>query len=348
MRYLRFFGLAVAALAMVTLAGAQDAPPASRPDGYHVVKTIPLNNSHGWDYMDIDTAKQRLYVSASTKEIVLNARTYAVIGTIPGLKGTHGVGISDRDNHGFTSNGGGNDSTEFNLRTLRVIKTIPLPIQRPDGIIYDPASDRIFYFNHDSHAAAVNAADGTVAGTILLPTRAAEFAAADGRGHVFDNLESSSQEIEINSRTLKVMHVWPLAPCTSPSGLAIDRASHRLFVGCDNHLLAVVNSDNGKVVTTVPIGGGVDATRFDPKTKLVFSSNGEDGTITVIHEDSPDQYTVVGNVPTARGARTMEVDTTTGTLFTVTAKFEPRKPGQPRYRRTMVPGSFELIVAARQ
>ncbi|MGH9412664.1 MAG: YncE family protein [Terriglobales bacterium] len=344
MKQLRWLGMGVGVLALAVMAGAQGKQGSSRPDGYHVIKTVKLNNNHGWDYMDIDNARQRLYVSTGDKEIVLNANTYAVEGTVGGLKGTHGAGISDRDNHGFTSNGGGNSTTEFNLSTLKVIKTIPLPIQRPDGVIYDPASDRIFYFNHDSHAAAVDAKTGKVAGTILLPTRAAEFAAADGRGHVFDNLESSSSEIEINSHTLKIMHVWPLAPCEHPSGLSMDTASHRLYVGCDNHMLAVVNADTGKVVTTLPIGGGVDATRFDPESKLVFSSNGEDGTITVIHEDSPDHYTVLGNVATARGARTMEVDTKTGTLFTVTAKFEPRKPGQPRYRRRMVPGSFELLV----
>lgn len=344
MKHLRWLGLAAGMLALAVVVSAQGTPGSSQPAGYHVVKTVKLNNDHGWDYMDIDNARHRLYISAGDKEIVLNANTEALIGEVTGLKGTHGVGISDRDNHGFTSNGGGNDTTEFNLSTLKVIKTIPLPIVRPDGVIYDPASDRIFYFNHDSHAAAVDAKTGAVAGSILLPARAAEFAAADGRGHVYDNLESSSQEIEINSRTLKITHVWALAPCKGPSGLAMDRASHRLFVGCDNHLLAVMNSDTGQVVATVPIGGGVDATRFDPKTKLVFSSNGADGTITVIHEDSPDHYSVLGNVATARGARTMEVDSRTGKLYTVTAQFEPRKPGEPRYRRHMVPGSFELIV----
>ncbi len=346
MKQLRWLGIAVGMLALTLVVSAQSAQGSSQPEGYHVVKTVKLNNNRGWDYMDIDNARHRLYVSTGDKEIVLNADTDAVVGEVTGLKGTHGVGISDRDNHGFTSNGAGNDTTEFNLTTLKVIKTIPLPIVRPDGVIYDPASDRIFYFNHDSHAAAVDAKTGTVAGSILLPSRAAEFAAADGRGHVYDNLESSSQEVEINSRTLKVMHVWPLAPCKGPSGLSMDRTSRRLFVGCDNNMLAVMNADTGKVVATLPIGGGVDATRFDPKTKLVFSSNGEDGTMTVIHEDSPDHYTVLGNVPTARSARTMEVDSQTGKLYTVAAKFEPRKPGAPRYRRHMVPGSFALIVVA--
>ncbi|MGH9475200.1 MAG: YncE family protein [Terriglobales bacterium] len=344
MRYWQWLGVLAGALAMVVMAGAQGS---SQPAGYHLVKTVKLNNDHGWDYMDIDAARRKLYISASDKEIVVNADTYAVEGTVDGLKGTHGAGIASRHNHGFTSNGGGNDSTEFNLTTLAVTKTIPLPIVRPDGVIYDPASNRIFYFNHDSHAAAVDASTGAVAGSILLPTRAAEFAAADDRGHVFDNLESSSSEIEINSRTLKIMHNWPLAPCKGPSGLSMDRQSHRLFVGCDNDMLAVVNADTGKVVATLPVAPGVDATRFDPGTKLVFSPGGEGGAITVIHEDSPDHYTVLGNLPTARGARTMELDPKTHTIFTVTAQFEPAAPGQPRYRRRMVPGSFELLIFAK-
>ncbi|MGH9487556.1 MAG: YncE family protein [Terriglobales bacterium] len=341
MRIGRWLGFIAGLFVVVGMARAQGS---SHPDGYHLIKTVKLNNNRGWDYMDIDVQRQRLYVSAGDKEIVINARTFAVEGTVPGLKGTHGVGISDRDDHGFTSNGGGQDATEFNLATLKVIKTVLLPIRYPDGVIYDPASDRIFYFNHDSHFAAVNAGNGSVAGSTLLPTRAAEFAAADGRGHVYDNLESSSSEIEINSHTLKILHDWPLAPCQHPSGLSMDTQSRRLFVGCHNHMLAVMNADTGKVVATLPIGGGVDATRFDPGTKLVFSSNGEDGTITVIHEDSPDHYTVLGNIPTALGARTMEVDPQTHDLFTVTAKFQPPQLGQPRYRRRMVPGSFELLI----
>lgn len=345
MSFSRGMGLGVALLALGALVAAQGS--SDRPAGYHVTDTVALPGA-GWDYLGIDTAAHRLYVSAGSQEDVIDTRTNKLVGTVEGLKGTHGVGISDRDGHGFTSNGGSNSSTEFDLKTLKVIKDIPLPIQRPDGIIYDPASDRIFYFNHDSAAAAVDAKTGAVAGTVTLPSKAAEFAAADGRGHVFDNMEDSSQEIEIDSHTLKITHTWPLAPCTSPSGLAIDAAHHRLFVGCHNKMMAIVNSDNGAVVATVPIGTGVDATRFDPGTQLAFSSNG-DGTITVIHEDSPDQYTLVGNIPTERGARTMEVNPATHTLYTVTAKFMPMAPepaGAPRrFRRpAMVPGSFHLIV----
>lgn len=341
----RWVGLGLMFVAAGAMSFAQTG--SERPAGYHVTTTVDLPGGF-WDYLGIDVPAHRLYVSAGTQEDVINTRNNKLVGTIEGLKGTHGVGISDRDGHGFTSNGGSNSSTEFDLKTLKVIKEIPLPIQRPDGIIYDPASDRIFYFNHDSQAAAVDAKTGEVVGTVQLPSRAAEFAAADGRGHVFDNLEDSSQEIEIDSHTLKITHTWPLAPCQGPSGLAMDAAHHRLFVGCHNKLMAILNSDDGTVVATVPIGTGVDATRFDPGTQLAFSSNGE-GTITVMHEDSPDKYTLVGNIPTERGARTMEVDPDSHTLYTVTAKFKPLPPqpaGAPRqFRRPeMVPGSFHLIV----
>ncbi|MGH9416897.1 MAG: YncE family protein [Terriglobales bacterium] len=363
MKNLNLVAMSLGLVAVAGLAAAQSGQ--SSPDGYHVAKTVSIPNpGGGWDYLGIDTPARRLYVSAGAQEDVINADTYQLEGTVSGLQGTHGVAISDRDGHGFTSNGGSNSMTEFSLKTLKTIKVIPLPIPRPDGIIYDPATDRIFAFNHaqkNALAVAVDAKTGKVAGTITLPSRAAEYAAADGRGHVFDNMEDSSQEIEIDAHTLKIIHTWPLAPCEGPSGLAIDAAAHRLFVGCHNKLMAIVNSDTGKVVATEPIGGGVDATRFDPGTKLAFSSNGSDnGSITVIHEDSPDSYTVVGNIPTQSGARTMEVDTQTHTLFTVTAKYEPRPPAPPasasaggarsgrgrgRYqRRKMVPGSFSLLV----
>jgi len=363
------FHLAGLCLGLAAAAGFATVPAlaqgSARPDGYHVTKSVSLPNSGGgWDYLGIDAPAHKLYVSASNQEDVVDTRTLKLIGTVSGLKGTHGVAISDKDGHGFTSNGGDNSSTEFDLKTLATIKNIPLPIQRPDGIIYDPATDRVFIFNHDSQAVAINAADGTVAGTVALPSKAAEFAVADGRGHVFDNLEDSSQEIEIDAQSLKVINTWKLAPCAGPSGLAMDAATHRLFVGCHNGMMAIMNADNGKIVATEPIGGGVDATRFDPTTKLAFSSNGAGtGTITVIHEDSPDTFTVVGNIPTEAGARTMEFDPNTNNLFTVTAKFKPaaparRGPAAPGGREgrgrgrgfsfpQRVPGSFHLLVISK-
>lgn len=357
-------GLALGLTAAVGISAVPaQAQTSAHPDGYHVTESVKLPDAGGWDYLGIDVPAHKLYVSAGDHEDVVNTQTGKLIGTVSGLKGTHGVAIDDKDGHGFTSNGQSNSSTEFDLATLKTIKEIPLPIERPDGIIYDPASDRIFLFNHNSQAVAINGADGTVAGVIPLPSKAAEYAVADGRGHVFDNLEDSSQEIEIDSKTLKIVNTWKLAPCEGPSGLSMDTQSHRLFVGCHNGLMAIVDSDNGKVIATEPIGQGVDATRFDPGTKLAFSSNGGGtGTITVIHEDSPDKFTLVGNIPTQQGARTMEVNPDTHTLYTVTAKFKPAAPaarsasapaggregrGRGFSFPQRVPGSFHLLVIAK-
>ncbi|MGH9468575.1 MAG: YncE family protein [Terriglobales bacterium] len=334
--------VAACVLALAVMAGAQGSP---HPDNYKLVKSIPLHNTAGWwDYLGLNQEDREVFVSAGNQVLVINADTYDLEGSIGPLDGVHGVAISHRDEHGFTSNGGSNSSTEFNAQTLKVIRTIPLPIQHPDGVIHDPATNRIFYFNHDRHAAAVDASSGRVVGTVLLPGKDAEFAAADGRGHVFDNLEDSSQEIEINARNLKIMRVWPLAPCQHPSGLAMDAYNRRLFVGCHNNMLAVVNAETGAIVSTFPIGPGVDAVRFDPKFKLVFSSSGGDsGSITVIHEDNPNHFTLLGTIATAPGARTMELDPETHKLFTDTAQFAPRQPGQTG-RPAMLPNSFHLLV----
>lgn len=341
----RAWSLAMAvALCVACMAGFAGAQGSAQPAHYRLVKTLPLANSGGWwDYPGRNQEDRQIYISAGDQIIVVNADTYDIEGTIGPLKGTHGVAISHGDEHGFTSNGGSNDSTEFNAQTLKILKTIPLPIQHPDGLIHDPATDRIFYFNHEGQAAAVDASSGQVVGTVALPSKDAEFAAADGHGHVFDNLEDSSQVVEINSKTLKLMNAWPLAPCQHPSGMAMDTYHQRLFIGCHNQMLAVVNAETGKVVSTLPIGPGVDAVRFDEKFSRVFaSSGGGGGSITVIHEDNPNQYTLVGTIHTQQGARTMEIDPETHKLFTVTAQFQPPAPGQRR--GTMIAGSFHLLV----
>lgn len=339
MTNIRLLGsLAVCVLIAAAGANAQTAKNA-QPAGYLVSRSIPLPNGGGWDYLSFDPANRHLFVTAGDEVEVLNPDSLKLITTITGQHGTHGVAIADVTGRGFISNGGSNSITLFDLKTLRVLKSIPLNIVRPDGIIYDPSSDRIFAFNHDSHAVALDARTGEVLGAIPLPSRSAEFAVADGRGHVFDNLESSSSEIEIDAHSLKISHDWPLTPCESPSGNAIDASTHRLFIACDNNQMVVVNSDNGKLVATIPIGPGADATRFDPKTKLAFaSSGGNGGSITVVREESPSKFVKLGEIKTEPGARTMEFDPKTGTLFTVTAK---------RNGRAVVPGTFHLIVISK-
>jgi DNA-binding beta-propeller fold protein YncE len=249
----------------------------------------------------------------------------------------HGVAVAAEFGRGFTSNGEANNVTIFDLKTLKKIDQAPTG-KEPDAIAYDPVSHRVFTMNAEGSATAIDAATGKVAGTVKLPGRP-EFAVADGHGDLFVNIESRSELAEIDSQMLKVTSHWPLAPCKSPSGMAMDTEHSRLFIGCDNKMMAVVDAKSGKVVTTLPIGDGVDANRFDPGTGLAFSSNGDTETLTVVHEDTPDKYTVVENVKTGEGARTMEVDPKTHNVYLVTAKLVPAKP----YPKP-APGSLRLLI----
>jgi WD40 repeat protein len=268
-----------------------------------------------------------------------------LVGTISGLHGTHGIAVSDKDGHGFITNGGNQTVTEFDIKTLAKLKEIPAP-KDVDGIIYDPSTDRVFAFCGDANQAiAIDAKTGDVAGTIDLGG-GPEFAAADGRGHVFNVLEDKSEILDIDAHSLKILNRYPLAPCEGPSGVSIDAEHHRVFAGCHSGVVAIVNTDNGKVVATPNIGKGVDASRFDPNTQMLFTSQG-DGTISVFHEDSPDQFKPLGDIKTETGARTMEINPKTGTIYTVAAKYGPAPaaaPGGRRQRPPMLPGSFHLIV----
>lgn len=343
-------GMTLAGLGGLTLAGAQPRPrpQAAGPMGYHVSKTVPLPGPGGWDYLSEDPANRRLYISHGNEVLVLNLDTQALVGTISDLHGTHGIAVSDKDGHGFITNGGSATITEFDIKTLAKLKEIPAP-KDVDGIIYDPATDRIFAFCGDANQAiAVDAKSGDAVGTIDLGG-GPEFGASDGKGHVFNVLEDKSEILKINARTLAIEGRYPLAPCEGPSGVSIDAAHERVFAGCHSGVVAIVNGDTGAVVDAPKIGRGVDASRFDPGTQLLFTSQG-DGTITVVHEDSPDHFTELGNIATENGARTMAVDPKTHTLFSVTAKYGPAPapvPGGRRQRPPMIPGSFHLLVITR-
>jgi YVTN family beta-propeller protein len=293
---------------------------ASRPSigGYSVLKKIPIAGQGGFDYLTVDEAARRLYVSHETQVEVLDIDSLSVVGSVAKTAGVHGIAIAPELGRGFVSDGQASTVTIFDLKTLKPIAEVPTG-KKPDAIIYDPATSRVFAFNGGSDSAtAIDAATGKVAGTVDLKG-GPEFAAADGNGFVYNNLEDESLLLKINSRELKVEQRWPTAPCASPSSMAMDRATRRLFLGCRSKVMAVVNADSGKVVTTLPIGDHVDATAFDPATKLIFNSNGE-GTITVIHEDSPDKYSVVETVKTAPRAKTMALDPKTHRLFLSTAE----------------------------
>ena len=286
--------------------------------GYSVIKKIPIPGSGSWDYLTVDEAARRLYVSHGTQVEVLDIDSLKVVGNIPKTPGVHGIALAPELGRGFVSNGQANTVTIFDLKTLKPIADVPTG-QKPDAIIYDPATARVFAFNGGSNSAtAIDAATGKVAGTVDLGG-GPEFAAADGNGFVYNNLEDENLLLKINSRDLKVEQRWPTAPCSSPSSMAMDRANRRVFLGCRSKVMAVVDADSGKVITTLPIGDHVDATAFDAETKLIFNSNGE-GTITVIHQDSPDKYSVVETVKTAPRAKTMALDPKTHRLFLSTAE----------------------------
>jgi YVTN family beta-propeller protein len=287
-------------------------------DNYQITKKIPIPGQGSWDYLTVDEGARRLYVSHGTQVEVLDVDSGAIVGKIENTQGVHGIAIAPDLGRGFVSNGQSSTVTIFDLKTLKMIAEVPTG-KKPDAIIYDPATSRVFAFNGGSNSATViEAKDGKVAGTIDLGG-GPEFAAADGNGYVYNNLEDESLVLKINSRTLKVEQRWPTAPCASPSSMAIDAANRRLFLGCRSKVMAVMNADTGQVITALPIGDHVDATAFDVETRLIFNSNGE-GTVTVIRQDSPDKYSVVETVKTLPRAKTSALDPKTHRLFLSTAE----------------------------
>jgi len=332
----------IAGLALTLVCAAANAQKSS---GYHVLTQFKLGGEGGWDYLTVDGKAHRLYVSRSTHVMVVNADTGELVGDIPGTTGVHGIALVPDANKGYTSNGRADSVTIFDLKTLKVLGQVKTG-KNPDAIIYDPASNRVFTFNGASQdTTAIDVGSGEVAGTIALGGKP-EFAVADGKGEIFVNIEDKSEVVAFDARKLAIKAHWSLAPCAEPSGLAFDRKHRRLFSGCSNKLMAVTDADTGHVVTTVPIGSGVDANAFDPDTDFAFSSNGE-GTLTVVHEDAPDKFSVVENVPTQRGARTMTLDPQTHKIYLATAQFGPPPaptPERPRPRPSIVPGSFVILV----
>ena len=286
--------------------------------GYSVTKKIPIAGQGSFDYLTVDEVGRRLYVSHGTQVEVLDVDAGSVVGNIPNTLGVHGIAIATEFGRGFVSNGQSSTVTIFDLKTLEPISNVPTG-KKPDAIIYDPATKRVFAFNGGSDSAtAIDAATGKIAGTVDLKG-GPEFAAADGQGFVYNNLEDESVVVKIDANKLTVERRWPTAPCASPSSMAIDRTNHRLFLGCRSKVMAVMNADTGQLITTLPIGDHVDATAFDPETKLIFNSNGE-GSVTVIHHDGADKYSAVETVKTLPRAKTMALDPKTHQLFLSTAE----------------------------
>jgi DNA-binding beta-propeller fold protein YncE len=334
-----FAAVALLSCALV-VAHTQAIPPKARASGYTLVKTIPVGGDEGWDYLAVDPTARRVYVSHGTRVVVLDADNNGVVGNIPNTQGVHGIAIASDLGRGFASNGRTSTVTVFDLKTLATIGTVKTGTN-PDAIVYDPGTKRVFTMDGGSNdLTAINAADGRVIGTLALGGKP-EFAVADGQGSVFVNIEDKSELVQFDPQKLTELHRWPLAPCEEPSGLAMDSKARRLFVGCRNKMMAIVNADTGKIVATPTIGEGVDANAFDPSTNFAFASNGE-GTLTVVHEDSPDKFTVIDSVSTMRSARTMALDLKTHNVFLPAAEFEAPAPGERRGK--MKPGSFVVLV----
>jgi hypothetical protein len=334
-----FCVLAIAAMAL-PMPQASAVPPQAGSSKYHVARTIAVAGDEGWDYLTVDSDARHVYVSHGSHVVVLDADSGSVVGDIPDTQGVHGIALASDLGRGFTSNGRANTVTIFDLKALNTIGTVKAGTN-PDAIVYDASSKRVFTMNGRSQdATAIDGASGTVVGTFALGGKP-EFAVADGKGSIFVNIEDKSELVEFDPQKLAILHRWPLMPCEEPSGLAMDRKNRRLFAGCGNRMMAIVNADTGKVIATPAIGEGVDANAFDPETALAFASNGE-GTLTVVHEESSDKFAVVDNVPTKRSARTIGLDLKTHNIYLPAADFEAPALGERRGK--MKAHSFVILV----
>ncbi len=337
-------GLAILSLGYF-LPALPASPAQSAASGYKLEKKLKLGGSGGWDYLEVDPATHRLFISRSNHVIVVDPESGKIVGDIPNVPGIHGIAIADEFNKGFITNGKAGDATMFDLTSLAVISSVKTD-KDSDAAIYDPFSKRVFTFNGDANTStAIDVASGKVVATFALGG-GPEFAATDAKGKIFVNLEDKSSLVKFDAKTLKIENTWPLAPCESPSGLAIDAAHEILIVGCHNQLMTFVDGNSGKVLGTVPIGQGVDANRFDPTTGFAFASCG-DGTLTIAHEDSPAQFSLVEKIQTQRGARTMALDYATHAVYLVTAEFGPTPAPtaeNPRARPPILPDTFTLLI----
>ena len=337
----RFLPLAVAFA--VTL-GAGSGRGAQAP--YHFIREIPVGGDGGWDCLSVDPGARRLYVAHATNVVVIDVDKNAVVGTIDGTPGVHGLAVAPELGRGFTSNGRESRSSVVDLRTLKTVFRVETG-RGPDVILYDPGRQEVYTFNGQGNSATViDARTVQVVSTVLLPGKP-EFAVADpAAGQIYNNIEDKNEIVAIDTMTHRITATWPIAPGEEPSGLAIDSANHRLFVGCHNGRMVMMDSRDGRVLATVPIGQGVDGDAFDSGTGLAFASCG-DGTVTIAKEETPDRLTVVQTLATEPGARTMALDPKTHRIYLATAKFGPAPapaPGGPRRRPPIVPGTFKVLV----
>jgi DNA-binding beta-propeller fold protein YncE len=312
---------------------------------YQITNKIHLDGNEGWDYLTMDDLASRLYISHGSMVQVLNTKTRTVAGVIPDTKGVHGIALARELNKGFISNGKDTSVTIFEIKTLQFITKIKITGLNPDAVLYDPFSKRVFVFNgKTSNATVIDAKSNKIIGTIKLPGKP-EFSVTDLKGKIYVNIEDKNGICIINVNTLKVEQMWPINPGEGPSGLAIDIESHRLFTVCDNKLMIVINSGNGKVVTTLKIGENVDGVAFDSILKRIFASNG-DGSLTIVQEESKNIFRILGNLPTQKGARTIALNPRTHKIYLPTAEFsEASAPTteHPHPRPSMRPNTFTIL-----
>jgi len=329
-------------LAFVLALSAMATVPAAAQKSYKLAERVKLGGEGGWDYLVYDSDANRLFITRGSHVMVVDAKTLKTTGDITGLSGVHGVALAPALGRGYITCGGDDMLVILVLKSLKVLDKVRVG-ERPDAVLYEATSKRVYTFNARSQdSTVVDAASGKVVGTVPLGGKP-ETGVADGKGKVFVNIEDRSEIVRIDTAKLTVAEHFPMAGCDEPSALVMDVAHRRLFAGCASKIVAIVDPDSGQLLTTVDIGAGVDAGAFNPKTQQIFMSCGSDGVLSVIQEDSPNKYSVVQTVPTARGARTMTLDTASNTIYTVTAQFDPAPP-PPGQRRKILPDTFELLV----
>lgn len=331
--------LGVASAALLTIAAGAFAQT------YHVANHWKIGGQGGWDYLVSDDAAHRLYITHNSRVEVLDTQTGESVGAVTGLKSTHGVALNPDGKTGYISDGAGNAIVVFDRSTLAVQATIPAGTN-PDGIAFEPTTNTVWAFNgRSSNVSVLDTSSNQIVATIALPGKP-EFPQADGQGAVFVNIEGKNVIVKLDAATRTAVATWPLQGCESPSGMAIDRAQHRLFSVCDEDKMAIVDYTSGTVLKLATIGDSPDAAAFDTRNGLAFSSNGGDASLSVIDATKPD-YPTVQTVKTTKGARTMAFDASTGRIFLAAAQFgaaPPATAAMPHPRPSVVPGSFEILV----
>jgi DNA-binding beta-propeller fold protein YncE len=317
---------------------------AQSSSSYRITHTYTLGGDGRWDYIVPDPANHRLFIARQNRVMVVDEDSGTLLGEVNGIYGAHGTALAESTGHGFATSGDDQSVVMFDLKTFKVLGRIPAA-EDADAILYDSASNRVFTLNGDAHSSTViDPGPGTLITNIPLGGKP-EYGASAGDGKVYANITDTSEVVEIDAKTATVARRWSTAPCKQPVAMAIDTARHRLFSGCRSGVMAISDYQAGKIVAAVPIGSGVDGTAFDAASGNAFASNA-DGTLTVIHQDAPDQYRVSENVHTPQGSRNMGLDPANHRVFLVSAKFGPATPGG-RGRGPVLPGSFTLMVIER-